>query len=83
MTRNDGKINLSAQERIRADEAVRFHKTSGHMGTQPMNDGLDHGLFNTHQSVNIIAKQIMKIDDEIGKKNGQHCRKHGQAGKGN
>ena len=47
-TRNNRSINFSAQERLRADEAVKFHRTSGHIGEQQMYEGLDHGIYNTH-----------------------------------
>ena len=47
-TRNNRSINFSAQERSRAEEAVKFHKTSGHIRDPPMYEGLDHGIYNTH-----------------------------------
>ena len=62
MTRNDGTINLTAQERIRADEAVRFHKISGHMGTLVMYEALDHGLFNTH----LISRDMKNTEAMMG-----------------
>jgi hypothetical protein len=61
MNRKDGIINLTAQTRIRAEESVRLHKSSGHMGMTAMHEDLGHELFNTHSTSRDMMKNRFTI----------------------